>query len=149
MNTDLLCLRSYEVTRLRLFIARCTLHLFSSDLNYYRLCVFFLSNPEKEPGLKLKIVFAAALVTAFISGIYLINSGIYAISSDETSRTLIAYYWFKKGVIESTSWLPLHFFIMGLSFNLAQDLIWMPRIVTLFFGMLTILNIGLISKELL
>jgi hypothetical protein len=96
----------------------------------------------------LKVIFPVISVSAFIIWYFLIDNGLYAVSSDETSRTLISYYWHTSGKIESSSWLPLHFLIMGWGLILFQDLIWLPRIISLLFGIMTIAAAGLLADEL-
>jgi hypothetical protein len=94
------------------------------------------------------VFYAASGIAALLIWYFLIENGIYAISSDETSRTLISYYWLKSGKIESSSWLPLHFIIIGGGFAFLKDLVWLPRIISLFFGLLTITSAVMLANEL-
>jgi 4-amino-4-deoxy-L-arabinose transferase-like glycosyltransferase len=95
-----------------------------------------------------RILLLIAGCAAFVIWYLLILNGVYSISSDETSRTLISYYWYKSGTIGSSSWLPLHFMIIGGGFALITEMIWMPRIISLVFGIMSIAVVMLLAEEL-
>ncbi len=88
-----------------------------------------------------------SVITVIIS-YFVISTGFYSISADESTRTLMAYQWFKNGVIENTSWLPLHFIILGFGFYLLQDLFLLPRIISILFGLFTIAAAGALTFTL-
>ncbi len=82
----------------------------------------------------------AAIVFIFIlfeSLLYL--KGFYAISADESGHTLDAYYWFiGKGNFFSI-WLPFQKIIYAFAFHIYPDLFLVPRIISLLFGVFTLL----------
>jgi hypothetical protein len=53
-----------------------------------------------------------------------------------------------SGKMEINSWLPLHFIIMGSSLVFISDLILLPRVISLIFGILTIIFVGLLADAL-
>jgi hypothetical protein len=97
---------------------------------------------------KLKYIYLLTGITAFLIWYILIRNGIYSISADETSRSLISYYWYSTGKLESSSWLPLHFIFTGAGFLLFNNLIWLPRMVSLLFGIMTIVSVGILTDKL-
>ena len=78
------------------------------------------------------------MITAVSVCVYFFHRGFYAVSWDESGRTLDAYRWFAHGVPLTRVWLPFYRVLVGSAFRLYPDLFITPRIVTCIFGLAAI-----------
>ncbi len=78
----------------------------------------------------------------------LFSFGFYAISADESGRTLDAYQWASDHTRQSEVWLPYSAVTTGLALSLWKNLFIVPRILCLFWGCCTVLALACYSYEL-
>ncbi|MGE5810757.1 MAG: hypothetical protein ACM339_04600 [Ignavibacteria bacterium] len=95
----------------------------------------------------LSILFLCLVAAAGIqAAIY--TSGFYSISSDESARTLDAFRWYSNKTSFTQVWLPMHSVIIGCSLEISRDLVTTPRLVSLFFSLLSIAGLVLLTQQL-
>ena len=102
---------------------------FNSPQNYIIITVFFC-------------------IVACLIHLILFKINFFAISADESGRTLDAYQWSIDHTRLSDVWLPYSAVTTGLILQLWKDLFIVPRILCIFWGMCTLGAIGLYSFEL-
>lgn len=105
------------------------------------------ASPEALPGAPAREM-NRRLFLALALGVLLLGAGVqfyllhyralYAISADESARTLLADEWRHAKGLQLHSWLPLPQVINGLALDLWPDLFRTPRLVTFAFGLLTL-----------
>jgi hypothetical protein len=79
--------------------------------------------------------------------ILLFSSGFKALSADEYSRTLKAYYWKESpSFITTGMWLPFGYYVEGLALLIWNNLFWTPRIVTIIFSLFSALSFYYLIK---
>jgi hypothetical protein len=99
-----------------------------------------------------KKTFILFLLGAFFLSIFfhfiLFQSGLYAISADESGRTLDAYQWafFQQGY--SDVWLPFYRVCIGTFLKHFPELFHTPRVVAFVFGILCFASLVWLSYEL-
>jgi hypothetical protein len=109
-------------------------------------------NLPKDLVGKNKIYFLAIaiIIILFISSEYfLIHKGFYAISADESGHTLDAYFWYIGQGSLFSIWLPFQKLIYSAAFFINKDLFFTPRVVSILFGVFTILSIADLTLQLL
>jgi hypothetical protein len=87
------------------------------------------------------------LILCFLH-IILFKINLFAISADESGRTLDAYQWSIDQTRLSDVWLPFQAIETGLMIKIWKDLFIVPRIICIFWGMCTLAAISLYSFEL-
>lgn len=80
--------------------------------------------------------------------LYLFRHGFYAVSWDESSRTLDAYSWLNDGVPRMPVWLPFYRVCVGSALKFYPDLFLTPRIVTCLFGLVAVPACARLAHEL-
>jgi hypothetical protein len=83
-----------------------------------------------------------------ISQLVLYSKGFYSLSADGAGHTLEAYQWYKGQATIFSIWLPFQKVFYGLIFNVYYNLFWVPRILSSFFGLLTLLSLMFLTYEL-
>ena len=78
---------------------------------------------------------AAILALAVCLHFALLSRGFWAISWDESARTLDAYQWAAHGIVQIKTWLPFYRICVGLGLRMHPDLFVTPRIITFLFGL--------------
>jgi hypothetical protein len=91
---------------------------------------------------------AAAIVSALGLQLFWIYQGLYSISWDDSGRTLSAYDFVHNYKLFFGVWLPFYKVVVGLGLSLFPDLLVTPRIVTLVFGMATVIALSWLSHIL-
>jgi len=76
------------------------------------------------------------------------SRGLWAVSWDDSSRTLDAYEWAARGRALIPPWLPGYRVCVGLALRLLPDLFITPRIITFVFGLIAIPACVWIAHEL-
>jgi len=95
-----------------------------------------------------RLIYLLPFVLLIIFQLILIDKGILSISADESGHTLNAYnYYIGKGSLWGM-WLPGQQLIYTAGFMVWKDLVWMPRIVSMMFGIFTLISLMLVTKEL-
>lgn len=89
-----------------------------------------------------------AVIILLLIQITLISNGFYSVSADESIHTLQAYQWSRHLFHENFVWLPFYKLFVGSFFNFFHNLLIVPRIISMGFGILTLLGITYLSHEL-
>jgi 4-amino-4-deoxy-L-arabinose transferase-like glycosyltransferase len=97
--------------------------------------------------LSFPVSVSLALLLALCLHWFFFARGFYSIGWDESGRTLDAYAW-STGRIVSDVWLPFHRVCVGLALRLHPDLVLTPRVVTLIFGLGSIVATAWLAHEL-
>ena len=92
------------------------------------------------------ILFVSILLV--VSQFVLYSKGFYSLSADEAGHTLEAFKWFRGQASVFSIWLPFQKILYGLFFNVCYNLFWVPRILSSFFGLLTLLSLVFLTSEL-
>ena len=87
-------------------------------------------------------------VLLVISQFVLFSKGFYSLSADEAGHTLEAFEWYKGHASFFSIWLPFQKILYGLIFGIYCNLFWVPRILSSFFGLLTLLSLMFLTFEL-
>ncbi|MBI3118930.1 MAG: phospholipid carrier-dependent glycosyltransferase [Candidatus Hydrogenedentes bacterium] len=97
-------------------------------------------------------LFIAFLVSVLLAAGYqywLVSRGLYAVSKDDSLRTMGALIWMKdKWPLHAEEWLPLPQMIFGAAMSLDSDMIVAPRVTTHIAGLLALVAIGLLAHGL-
>jgi hypothetical protein len=101
---------------------------------------------RKQHVLILAVIFFC-IVVCFLHAI-LFDINFYAISADESGRTLDAYRWSLDHTRLSDVWLPYSAFETGSMLKLWKDLFLVPRIICVFWGLCVLAALALFSFEL-
>jgi hypothetical protein len=89
------------------------------------------------------------LILLFTALEYLLfYKGFYAISADESGRTLEAYKFYKYGSDFYSCWLPFQKIIYSTAFYFYYNLFILSRLISFVFGILTLVSIIALSHEL-
>jgi hypothetical protein len=106
----------------------------------------FLSSPQ-DRAILLALVLLL-LCRGFIQfGLY--RAGYISLTADEFSRTVLAARWMEHpSWIWVGAWLPLHIYMLGTALFLGGDLLWAPRLLTLFSGAASILLMYRLASSL-
>ena len=88
------------------------------------------------------------IILLLISQFSVYSQGFYSIGADEAGHTLEAFQWYKGQASVFSIWLPFQKIFYGISFNIYYDLFWVPRILSSFFGILTLLSLIFLTYEL-
>jgi hypothetical protein len=99
-------------------------------------------------GKSFYILSAAVLTIAASLCLYFYFRGLWAVSWDESGRTLDAYSWFSQGIARNRVWLPFYRVCVGSAFKVYPDLFLTPRIVTCVFGVIAAGAGGWLTHEL-
>ena len=78
--------------------------------------------------------------------VYLLSTNFYSISADEAGHTIEAVRFY-QGASLFGIWLPFEKVFLGF-FLLFGDMFWMPRIISMIFGHLTLGALMLVGEEL-
>lgn len=84
-----------------------------------------------------KVIIANLIIASAIQ-VLLYLQGYYSFSGDESDRTLLAYSWLIGNMPKGEPWLPFHTIINGTFLKYFLNLFWIPRIISLIFGLLSI-----------
>ncbi len=110
--------------------------------------------PAKPHWAGYTLVFPA-LLALFLAArillqVWLYRVGFISLTADEFSRTVIAARWAESPYLFwSGVWLPIQTYIYGIGLRLAYDLVATPRILTIVFGLASIVLMFLVSLELM
>ncbi len=102
---------------------------------------------NKEKQIYVLIVILIFALFSLIQ-ILLIHKGFYAISADEAGHTLEGYYWYKGTSSFFSVWLPFQKILYGFGFQIWNNLFWTPRIMSSFFGTLTLVSLMYLTFQL-
>lgn len=95
------------------------------------------------------LLVGAILVVRLFIHFALYHAGFISLTADEFGRTIVAAEWVKHPTWEwKGAWLPFHRPLIGLFLKLHWELLWTPRIVTIIFGLLSIVFMFLLTKKL-
>lgn len=98
------------------------------------------------------ILFWGAMLAAFLIGVMLqyiiFERGFYSVSSDESGRTLDAWNWSQSKDFKPSVWLPLHTITLGVALDQWRDLFIVPRIISFFFGLVSLSGIAWLAHIL-
>src|ERR1051326_1799743 len=95
------------------------------------------------------LLFLGIAAASLVSGWWLVAHGFYAISADESGRTLEAYTWLAQGNLNGSVWLPLHRIIVGEALGVFPDLFTVPRAISAVFGVIALSGLMLLARSLL
>ncbi len=77
---------------------------------------------------------------------WLYRSGFACLTADEFGRPFLAAQWATKPVILTSGWWLPHFsYIYGIALRLIWNLLWVPRLLTVGFGILSLILIYLLT----
>lgn len=94
--------------------------------------------------MKAPVVGAWLLIAAILIGRLLLQLGLYAsgfeaLTADDFGRIVIAAIWARNPQpITYGPWLPTHAYFHGLMLQLRWELLWLPRLATIAFGLASI-----------
>ena len=88
------------------------------------------------------------IVVLIIFQLFVFSKGFYSISADEAGHTLEGFWWFKGQNNIYSVWLPFQKILYGISFHIHYNLFSVPRILSSIFGILTLLSLIFLTKEL-
>ena len=94
------------------------------------------------------LLFLGIAAASLVSGWWLVAHGFYAISADESGRTLEAYTWLAQGNLNGSVWLPLHRIIVGEALGVFPDLFTVPRAISAVFGVIALSGLMLLAQSL-
>ena len=94
------------------------------------------------------IAIICAVLILLLSQITLLSKGFYSISADESFHTFQAYAWSKHQFHENFVWLPFFKIFVGSFFYFFNNLLIIPRIISMCFGILTLFAITYLSHLL-
>lgn len=105
---------------------------------------------KRDCSLKLAIaLLGAILVFRVILTVFVFRDGFIALTADDYGRIISAANWARRPFgLWSGPWLPFHMYFFGLLLKLKWSLFWMPRLVIVIFGMISIIIIFFIGKTL-
>ena len=103
----------------------------------------------RDPG-RRRTILAIALAFLIAAALHavLFSSGFYGISGDESGRTLDAITWMRTGKPQSDVWLLLHRVFVAAGLSLYNNCFVVPRILSFFFGLTSLLGIIVLAREL-
>lgn len=78
----------------------------------------------------------------------LVGLGLFAVSADESGRTLEATGWLHGTMDPWTPWLPLHRVLHGLALWVHPDLFWTPRLVTFVLSLAVVTGVMGLAAQL-
>jgi 4-amino-4-deoxy-L-arabinose transferase-like glycosyltransferase len=79
----------------------------------------------------------------------LYRTGFSALTADEFGRVITAAFWSKNPVMYwHGMWLPFHAYLHGMSLWVHWELLWMPRFITILFGLISIVVIYFLASSL-
>lgn len=110
----------------------------------FSLAKNFYNRIERSVSLQLLLV----IFLAIIIQLFLFIISFYAISGDESDRSIQAFNWAMGFPIYDAAWLPLHKIILGLGFKVFPDLFLTPRLINSLFGILLIPLAAWLAHEL-
>lgn len=87
-------------------------------------------------------------ILLIISQVILFSKGFYSLSADDAGHTLEAFKWYAGDHSIFSIWLPFQKLLYGIIFSIYYDLFWVPRIISAFFGLLTLLSLIFMTYEL-
>jgi hypothetical protein len=96
------------------------------------------------PGLSLAVI----VIVFVLFQIFLLSKEFYSISADEAGHVLEGFSWYRGETGLYSIWLPFQKILYGLTFHIFYDLIWVPRILNMIFGILTLFALISLSNEL-
>jgi hypothetical protein len=93
--------------------------------------------------------FGIILLGRILIHVLLYQRGFNALTADDFGRIIIAAHWTRAPEpILGGYWLPFHTYLFGTLFWMIWDLLWAPRIVAIFFGLVSIGVMFLLTEEL-
>ena len=94
------------------------------------------------------IVLGLILIGRILIHLLLYRAGFNALTADDFGRIIIAAYWTRSPEpMLGGYWLPFHTYLFGTLFWMIWDLLWTPRIVAILFGLVSIVIMFLLTKE--
>ncbi len=100
----------------------------------------FVKNITQEN--KIYYLSIIVIILLFVTSEYFLwHKGFYAISADESGHTLDAYFWYMGQGNLFSIWLPFQKIIYSIAFFIHKDLFFTPRVISILFGLLTLLTI--------
>jgi hypothetical protein len=102
---------------------------------------------NKNTLLYIVAIFGAIIILLLFQ-VSLITKGFYSISADESFHTFQAYLWSKHHFKGDFVWLPFYKIFVGSFLYLFQNLLIVPRIISICFGILTLLGVTYLSYQL-
>ena len=91
---------------------------------------------------------AGIIIVFVLFQIFLLSKEFYSISADEAGHILEGFSWYKGEASLYSIWLPFQKILYCIAFHIFYDLIWVPRILNMIFGILTLLALVSLSNEL-
>ena len=107
-----------------------------------------VNKSKKQKIFVYSIGIIAAVIILLSIQITFILKGFYSISPDESIHTIRAYQISKHLFHESFVWLPFYRLFVGFFLIFFHDLLIVPRIISMGFGILTLLGVTYLSHEL-
>lgn len=106
-----------------------------------------LSGPLQERGKTTPGPFFGVLLLGLVVHAGIVGRGLFALSADESGRTLEVFAWLRGTMDPETPWLPLYRVLYGAALTVFPDLFWTPRVVTMVLGLILVAGImGLASQ---
>ncbi len=79
----------------------------------------------------------------------LYRAGFMALTADEFGRTVLAARWAQHPyMLWNGPWLPFHMYLFGTALRLKMEMLWVPRVIVILFGALSILLMYLLTSQL-
>ncbi|MSP12513.1 MAG: phospholipid carrier-dependent glycosyltransferase [Chloroflexi bacterium] len=108
-----------------------------------------MMHSQENSGGHLYVGIVLVILSKLILQILFYYSGFEALTADEFSRTALAASWAQHPTGRwSGVWLPFHIYLLGIALRFWWDLLWVPRIITLILGSISIILMYQFAKEL-
>lgn len=88
---------------------------------------------------QIPVYLVLIIIGRLILQVALYRSGFLSLTADEFGRTVSAARWSQNPtIVWAGSWLPFHTYLLGLAFWIKWDLLYVPRVIVIFLGALSI-----------
>lgn len=85
------------------------------------------------------IIFFAILILRIILHVVLYRRGFESLTADEWGRVFNAGSWAERPYLRwSGAWLPFHVYLLGIALKIYHNLVWVPRVFTIIFGLISL-----------
>jgi hypothetical protein len=98
---------------------------------------------------KTRLALILLLLFRLFTQLALYRAGFISLTADEFGRTIVAAAWSKHPVmVWNGVWLPFHTYLFGTALLIKWELLWMPRLVTILIGCVSIVLMYFLASSL-
>lgn len=95
------------------------------------------------------LLFVILILFRLVLQFALYKAGFISLTADEFGRTIAAARWSKHPHLYwHGPWLPLHSYFLGTMLSINWELLWMPRLTNVLFGLISIMFVYLLAYSL-